>query len=58
MDENFKRAIELLRAASSLLKDCDSAQYHQIEYDGAVCDGFCLIEDIDNLLSLIPNDEP
>ena len=48
----------LLKAAYDILKECDRGPYVKnalevtAHYDGADCDGFCLMEDIKDELNL------
>jgi hypothetical protein len=49
-------AYVLLKAALDLLKECERGPYVKnamevtVFYDDAECDGYCLMEDIENLL--------
>lgn len=55
---NATRATVLLRACYDMLKKCDQSHYvispmeTTVFYDGAECDGLCLMEDIANELEL------
>jgi len=52
MEDPIKRAEVLLKAAHDLLKKCNDGPFvknaleETVFYDEAVCDGFCLMEDI------------
>ena len=56
--ENENRYKILLKAAYDLLKKQDGSYYvlnlleEDVEYDGVVCDGYCLIEDIAEVLGI------
>lgn len=56
-EEFEERAVVLLNATCKLLKKQKNSYYvlnmltETVEYDDAECDGSCLMEDIDNLLS-------
>ncbi len=45
-----ERAVELLKAAKNLLQENEMAEEYTVFYDGAQCDGACLLEDIENYL--------
>ena len=53
-----KRKVVLLKACYDMLRKCDSSHYVQnvmeetVYYDGADCDGRCLMEDIATELGL------
>ena len=55
---NTNRKDILLKAAYDLLKKCDDAPFvaevvsETVFYDGADCDGYCLMEDIKHELNL------
>lgn len=57
MDQEDRKII-LLRAAYELLKECDRGTFVKnalettIFYDDAICDGFCLMEDIASELNI------
>ena len=48
-----ERTIELLRAARNLLEENEMVEEYTVFYDGAQCDGACLLEDIEHHLSEI-----
>ena len=45
-----ERTLELLRAAKNLLQENEMAEEYTVFYDGAQCDGACLLADIENHL--------
>lgn len=66
MDEKMKRALYLLMAANNLLNKQNESVHvlnmlsETVKYDGAECDGFCLMEDIQACLDAFgikPNDD-
>ena len=60
--ENFKRAMTLLKASRDLLQKADEAHFIEqatcilVHYDEADCDGSCLMDDINMLIEDV-NDE-
>lgn len=54
-----ERLIVLLKACKELLEKQNNSHYvlnlleQKVSYDDAECDGYCLLEDIENELSLI-----
>lgn len=54
--ENFDRALELLKASRDLLRKADDSHFIEqatciiVHYDDADCDGSCLMDDINLLL--------
>lgn len=45
------RTVILLRAAYALIRKCPVAQETIVRYDGADCDGYCLMYDIKKALA-------
>lgn len=62
MQTKIKRALELLEATKSILEKCYESPHTidpmstEVVYDDAVCDGYCLLEDIKELLLM--KDDP
>ena len=54
------RKVTLLRACRDILKKCDDSHFVvspmevTVFYDGADCDGYCLLEDIETELAGAP----
>ena len=59
----FERMKLLLEVTQRMLKELDNMHYvenalsHTLVYDGAECDGFCLMEDIGYLLDEITDEQ-
>ena len=60
--EQIDRMLVLLKATQEILHECrDSVYvmdvfYATAEYDGTECDGYCVMEDIDDLLEEIEDE--
>lgn len=58
-----ERAKVLLKATLDILKECDEGPYEKnalevcAEWDGVQCDGYCLMEEIEDLLSQLQEEK-